>query len=171
MQPTRTAKSKDITLPSPIMGLNRKDSLAAMNPLFAVRMDNYIPMDNYVELRSGYSLYYQTNKPVKTMAMYNYPSHKKFFGIWNGKIYDITSAADVTDMEVTLTNDYCQTVQYKNYLYFMNGADTPQAFYVDSNDDEHIGNWGFSGTGLNDKKIIAASVSHEFIWFVEKKAL
>ena len=173
MQPTRTVKSKDITLPSPIMGLNRKDSIAAMNPLFAVRMDNYIPMDSYVELRSGYSTYYKQVEPypVKTLAAYHYPSHNKFFGVWNGKIWDITSTADVTDMEVTLTNDYCQTVQYKNYLFFMNGADTPQAFYVDSNNDEHIGDWGFSGTGLTGSKIIAAAVSHEFIWFVEKGSL
>lgn len=166
----RNVKSKDLTLPSPIMGLNRRDSLAAMNPLYAVRMDNYIPMDNYVELRSGYSLYYRQQTPytVETLASYHYPSHNKFFGVWNGKIWDITSNTNVTDMNVALTDDYCQTIQYKNYLYFMNGLDTPKAFYVDSNDDEHIGDWGFTGTGLNASKVIAGAVSKEFLWFVEK---
>lgn len=169
----RAVKSKDITLPSPIMGLNRKDSEAAMNPLFAVRMDNYIPMESYVELRPGYSMYYRpaTAYNVKTLASYHYPSQDRFFGIWNGKIWDITSPASVTDMEVTLTNDYCQTLQYKNYLYFMNGADTPQAYYVDGNGDSHIGAWGFSGTGLSASKIISGAVSKEFIWFIEKGTL
>lgn len=173
-QINRNVKSRDITLPSPIMGLNCRDSVAAMNPLFAVRMDNYIPMDSYVELRSGYSTYYrQTGTPhaVKTLAAYHYPSYNRFFGIWNGKIWNISSSSNVTDMGVTLTSDDCQTVQYKNYLYFMNGADTPKAFYIDSNGDPHIGDWGFTGTGLTATKIIAASVSHEFLWFVEKGTL
>lgn len=173
IQVNRAVKSRDITIPSPIMGLNKKDSEAAMNPLFAVRMDNYIPMDSYVELRSGYSVYYRQSEahPVKTLASYHYPSHDKFFGVWNYKIYDITSKNNVTDMGVTLTNDNCQTLQYKNYIYFMNGADTPKAFYVDSNGDEHIEDWGFSGTGLTASKIINGAVSKEFLWFVEKGSM
>mgnify|MGYP003298694989 CR=1 FL=1 len=167
----RNVKSKDITIPSPIMGLNRKDSLAAMNPLYAVRMDNYIPMDSYVELRPGYSLYYGGTTPVRTLAAYHYPSNDHFFGIWNYKIWDITNASSVEDLGVTLTNDYCQTVQYKNYMYFMNGTDTPQAFYVDGNNEAHIGNWGFTGTGLSGSKIVSGAVSHEFLWFVEKGTL
>jgi hypothetical protein len=171
-QVNRAVKSKDITIPAPIMGLNKEDPVSAMNPLYAVRMDNYIPMDNYVELRPGYSMYYQFESgKIKTLSSYHYPSHNKFFAVVNGKIWDVTSATNVTDMNVTLTNDYCQTVQYKNYLYFMNGNDTPKAFYVDNNGDEHIGDWGFTSTNLNASKIIAGTVSKEFLWFIEENTL
>ena len=173
-QVNRGVKSKEITLPAPIMGLNRKDPVSAMQPLYAITMDNYIPLDSKVELRSGYVTYTTLgvkNSPVKTLAAYHYPSYDAFFAVYDGKIGDISTPSEPEDMEVSLTDDYCQTVQYKNYLYFVNGSDTPQAYYVDSNGQSHIGNWGFSGANLTDNKIINASVSKEFLWFVEKNSL
>lgn len=171
----RAVKSREITLPSPIMGLNRKDPVSAMNPLFAVTMDNYIPLDSKVELRSGYSLFSKLGTDgslVKTLAAYHYPSYDKFFAVYGGKIWDIsTTPSTPVDMGVTLTDDYCQVIQYKNYLYFVNGSDQPIAYYVDGNGDENIGAWGFSGTGLTDTRIISGSVSKEFLWFVEKGTL
>lgn len=172
-QVNRAVKSRDVTIPSPIMGLNCEDSLAAMNPLYAVRMDNYIPTDNFVELRAGYTRYCTLGNDmskVKTLAAYHYPSYDAFFAVYEHKLWDITSNNPV-DMEVALSEDWCQTVQYKNYLYIMNGIDTPLAYYVDGNGDAHIGNWGFSGTNLNDTKIIAGTVSKEFLWFVEKNTM
>ena len=170
----RAVKSKEITLPSPIMGLNKRDSLAAMPPMFAVEMDNFIPLDNKVELRPGYSTYYEfadKGNKVWSLIPYRLPSYNHLFATYDGKLYDITSTASVTEMGVSLTNNYCQYVQYKNYLYIMNGLDTPLAFYVDSNGDGHIGTWGFSGTGLNAARIIAGAVSKEFLWFIEKGTL
>ena len=41
----RGVKSREITLPAPIKGLNKKDPLSAMEPLYAIEMDNYIPLD------------------------------------------------------------------------------------------------------------------------------
>lgn len=156
------------------MGLNRKDSLAAMNPLFAVTLDNYIPQDSYLELRPGYTKYCTVGTDaefVKTLAPYHYPSYDHLFAVYGGKIWDISSPDTPTSMGVTLTDDYCQVVQYKNYLYFMNGKDQPIAFYVDSGGQDNIGAWGFSGTGLTDTKIISGAVSKEFLWFIEKDSL
>lgn len=170
-QVNRNVKSKEITLPAPIMGLNRKEPLSAMEPLYAIQMDNYIPLDSKIELRPGYTKYCTLSGQVQTLAAYHYPSYDAFFAVQGGKIYDITTPTEPTDLEVALTNDYCQTVQYKNYMYFMNGADTPQAYYVDGNGDAHIGAWGFTGTGLTATKIINGAVSKEFLWFVEKGSL
>lgn len=172
----RAVKSKEVTLPAPIKGLNRKQPLSAMEPLYAVTMDNYIPLDSKVELRSGYTLYatlgtQDTASKVKTLAAYHYPSHNKMFAVYGGKIWDITTGSSPVDLGVTLTNSQCQWVQYKNYIYFMNGADTPIAYYTDANGDPQIGAWGFSGTGLTASKIIAGTVSKEFLWFVEKGTL
>lgn len=175
LQVNRAVKSQEVTLPAPIAGLNKKEPISAMEPLFAIEMDNYIPLDSKVELRSGYSIFSTlgtAGKIVKTLAAYNYPSYNTLFAVYNGKIWDVsTNPSTPADMGVTLTEDYCQTVQYKNYLYFVNGADTPQVYYVDSNGDSHCEAWGFSGTGLTASKIINCSVSKEFLWFVEKGSL
>ena len=173
-QAIRTVKSKEITLPAPIMGLNKKDPISAMAPLFAVEMDNYIPLDGKVELRPGYSLFAAletSGAPVKSMAAFKYPQHDKLFAFCDGKMWDVTHADSPEDMNISLSTTYCQTIQYKNYLYVVNGFDTPKVFYVDSNGDEHIGNWGFSNENLQDSRIINGAVSKEFLWFVEKGTL
>ena len=167
----RGVKSKDIIIPAPIQGLNARDALSAMSPLYAVTMDNYIPTDTTVVLRNGYSKYIKLGNNavgIRTLAYYSCPGHLRFLAVYDGDIYDVSAANLGTSLGVTLTDNNCQTVQYKNYLYFLNGADTPQAFYVDSNNDAHIGAWGFSGTGLTGSNIIAGAVSKERLWFVEK---
>ena len=171
----RAVKSREITLPSPIQGLNRRDSLSAMAPMFAVTMDNYIPLDSKVELRPGYSVYYEfATKKAKVWSLipYRLPDYNRFFATYDGKLYDITSPNDVAQVnDVALTDTYCQYVQYKNYLYIMNGMDTPKVFYIDNNGDEHISNWDFSAENLNAARIIAGAVSKEFLWFIEKGTL
>ena len=77
----RAVKSREIILPSPIQGLNRRDSLSAMQPLFAVVMDNYIPLDSKVELRPGYSVYYEfPTKKAKVWSLipYRLPDYNRF---------------------------------------------------------------------------------------------
>ena len=173
-QALRTANSKEVTLPAPIMGLNKKDPISAMGPLFAIEMDNYIPLDGKLELRPGYSLYASFQKSglkVKSLAAYQYPQHNKFFAFYDNKMWDVTTEGTLTDMEILLSTSSCQTIQYKNYLYVLNGLDTPKIFYVDANGDEHVGNWGFSNENLQNSRIISGAVSKEFLWFIEKNTL
>ena len=169
----RGVKSREITLPAPIKGLNKKDPISAMEMLYANEMDNYIPLDGKVELRPGYRLYstFSGGAKVKTLAAYRYPNYDRFFAFHDTKMYDITNPNEPVDMGISLSTSYCQTVQYKNYLYVLNGLDTPKVFYIDSNGDEHIDDWGFSGGNLQATRIIAGAVSKEFLWFVEKGSL
>lgn len=172
VQVNRGARSRDIIIPAPILGLNKKDSLGAMAPLYAITMDNYIPLDNRISLRPGYSSYVKLDKKVETLASYVKPSYNKFVAIANGKAYDVTSPANVSQIEgVSFSKSRCQTVQYKNYLFFFNGLDTPKVFYFDSKDTLKFEDWSFSAEGLQPQRIIAGAVSHEFLWFVEKNTL
>ena len=135
----RAVKSKEITLPAPIWGLNRKDPISAMEPLYAITMDNYIPMDSKVELRPGFTSYVRmgtAGEKVKTLAAYHRPSYDALFAIYNNKIWNITNPASVTDMGVSLSNSYVQTLQYKDYMFFVNGADTPLVYYIDNNKEK-----------------------------------
>ena len=174
-QVNRGAKSADYILPAPIAGLNARDSLGAMSPNFAIRMDNYIPLDNKVALRSGYSSYVkfdtENKSKVETLVAYNKPNADRMIAICGGGAYNVSSPANVSKYDVEFVESRCQTVQYKNYLYFMNGIDTPKAFYIDDEGKEHFEDWGFEATNLQPARIIAGAVSHEFLWFVEKNTL
>lgn len=173
-QVNRGNKSRDVIIPAPVLGLNARDAVSAMQPLYALKMDNYFPLGSSVVLRNGYGVHKEmggNGGGVKTLVSYKKPNHNKMLAVYENKIYNVSTAAGEAYSGITLTNSECQTIQYKNYLYFMNGADTPKAYYVDDNGDEHIANWGFTGTNLIATRIIAGAVSKERLWFVEKDTL
>ena len=94
-QVNRGAKSVDFILPAPIAGLNARDSLSAMSPNYAIRLDNYIPMDNKLALRSGYSSYvkFEGKSKVETLVAYNKPNENRMIAIYGGKAYNVSSPA------------------------------------------------------------------------------
>lgn len=167
----RAVKSRDFILPAPILGLNARDALGAMQPLYAITMDNYLPLDNKIALRPGYSLHVSLGAPVRTLAAYCKPSGNELIAIAGKKAYNISGRSNVCSYEIQFTNSYCQHVQYKNYLYFMNGSDKPRVFYIDDEGVEHFEEWGFTADNLQPERIIAGSMSKEFLWFVEKDTL
>jgi hypothetical protein len=138
----RGNKSRDIILPSPIKGLNKRDAISAMDSLYAITMDNYIPLDNKVELRSGYELYAKIGHQVRTIVAYNKPLYNQFIALANNKAYNITSNANIKEYDVEFSNTYCQTVQYKDRLFFLNGEETPKQYYIDDESVEHFEEWG-----------------------------
>ena len=173
MNVNRAVKSHDFILPAPIYGLNVRDSLDAMEPLYAITMDNYIPMDSKVQLRPGYGLFANLGIPkIIALANYKKPNHNCFLAVGGGKIYNISNRENIVELgNVSSNATQCQTVQYKDRLFFVNGFNTPKVFYVDENGQENFGDWGFTGAGLTDANIINAAISKEFLWFVEKGTL
>lgn len=169
---TRNNKSVYITLASPINGLNKRDNILNMESKYALTMDNYIPLDTKIVLRKGYVSYAVLNKTVKSLISYNNGGNSRLFAVADHKIWDITDSADTSAVYSTgITNDNFQSAQYKNYLYLVNGSDTPIVFSIDSQGDESFDTWGFSGTNLTADKIINVSVSKQRLWFVEKDSL
>lgn len=175
-QVRRATVSKDYTLPSPIMGLNARDSISAMNPLYAITMDNYIPQESTVVLRNGYSQHAKLGENmigVQTLAAYEKEGSKRLLAIYGGSAYNVTSRTEgiPNKYEVEFTASHCQTVYYKDRLFFMNGVDTPKVFYIDDSGQETFSDWGFSAETLVPAKIIAGAVSKEFLWFIEQGTL
>lgn len=167
----RSVKSRDYILSAPILGLNARDALGAMQPLYAVTMDNYLPLDNKIALRPGYTLHTEIGAPVRTLASYRKPGQNELIAIAGGKAYNVSSGTAVRQYNVDFTDSYCQQTQYKNYLYFMNGSDKPRVFYIDDEGVEHFEEWGFSAENLHSERIIAGAASKEFLWFIEKDTL
>lgn len=170
--PIRNNKSVNVALPAPTKGLNARDSLANMDAGFAIVMDNYVPKDTKVALRAGYVSYVLFDNAVETLASYQSGENLRFFAISGGKAYKINSRGQKDAYEnVEFSTSYCQTAQYKNYLYFVNGQDTPKVFYIDAEGVEHFENWGFNAGGLIPASIVNIGVSKQRLWFVEKNSL
>lgn len=168
----RENKSVSVTLPAPIKGLNRRDSLADMEATYAIEMDNYIPLDTKVVLRKGYVLHTQLAGVTGTLAVYKNGMASKMLAVSGGKFWNISSKNKVYAYEdISVSGNYFNTAQYKNYLYFVNGVDVPKVYYVDEQGHEHLDNWGFKADNCNERAIINVSVSKQHLWFIEKGTL
>lgn len=172
-QVNRANKSISFTLSSPVKGLNLRDNPLNMDAGYALVMDNYIPLNNKVVLRKGYVRYLSTAGKVETLASYNADGYKHLLAVWGTKLHNITSADSVTDFNTpAFTVNSCIARQYKNYLYFVNGSDTPKVYYVDSNGAEHFEDWHFVyDDGEQNRYIANVSVSKQRLWFVERNSL
>lgn len=122
------------SLPSPIGGWNAKDALSAMDPRYAVQMDNIFPLTTEVMLRKG-EVDWATGLPgaTDTVAGYNSTTTNKLFAASGTGIYDVTSQGAVGAAVVTgLTSIRLQHVNYAtsagSYLYLVNGVDKPNLY-------------------------------------------
>lgn len=168
----RGNKSINYNLPAPIKGLNVRDSLADMEPEYAITMDNYMPLDTKVALRKGYVDYVSLPEKVCTLAEYKAGDSNYFLAVSGGKAYNISSRKNVyTYKDIKFSNSYCRTQQYKNYLYFVNGSDLPKVYYQDESGAEHFEDWGFSAEKLNPIRIVNIGLSKQRLWFVESGSL
>ena len=171
-QINRSTKSVNYTLPAPCGGLNMRDSLDKMDITDAVVMDNYIPQDTKVTLRKGYSQYTKSKKSFQTLCAYKKYDYSRFIGISEGYIYNLTSKHNIRIIsDIVFNNSRCQSFQYKDRLYLMNGTDIPKVYYVNDNGEDTIEEWNFDGENLIAEKIIAGAVSKQFLWFVEKGSM
>lgn len=173
-QQNRGSKSQNITLPAPIGGLNARDSLDLMQATDAIVMDNYIPTETKVSLRRGFARYASIGAAVKTLAAYDTPHAKRLIAVAGSKAYNISSKQSISEYEDVLFNsDVCQTVQYKDRLFFMNGVDVPKMFYINENSSEAFSDWAFTSEveSFAPQKLIAGAVSKERLWFVERGSL
>lgn len=111
----RIVKSESI--PAPIKGLNTRDPLAAMDPMHAIQLTNFVCTPQGLAVREGYREY-ASGMPgtVRTLMAYRAPlsSNNRMFAFSGGNVYDITAGGAVgapvvsgltgTDVEtVTLT--------------------------------------------------------------------
>lgn len=97
-QKAQRARSKAISLPSPVGGWNAIDSIAAMPPKDAVLMVNWFPLTTSVTLRSGYENWATgISGQVESLLAYSGASVNALFGInKNGSVYDVTVQGPIT---------------------------------------------------------------------------
>lgn len=52
----RGRKARSVSLPAPVGGLNTRDALAAMEPIYAHSIENWFPAGTHLEARKGYAI-------------------------------------------------------------------------------------------------------------------
>lgn len=134
-RPTRRQESRTTSVPAPIGGWNRRDSVAVMKPTDAIAMDNWFPTASDIMVRKGCSAHATgisvggSPARVETTAVYRPAagSHKMF--AWaSSALFDATGVGPVPAALVTgLTNARWQTANYStaagHFMLAVNGAD------------------------------------------------
>ena len=113
---------------APIGGWNARDSVAEMNPLDAVVLNNFYPTPSQIQLRKGYTQFATgITGQVDTLMQYSGGSTSKLFAAAGSVIYDVSSGGVATSAVTGLGSDRWQYVNDSttggNFLVAVNGTD------------------------------------------------
>lgn len=161
----RPSVARGASIPAPVEGWDAVSPLAAMKPTRAVRLINWFPQPDWVELRRGFTRHCDTMSglPIETVAAYQGTGLNKLFAASGPVIYDVSQ--EVASVALSgLTNarwQYCNfATTGGNFLYMVNGADTPR--YYDGT------NWAtatITGTGITSADFITVTPHKNRLWF------
>jgi hypothetical protein len=125
-----TAQSNAV--PSPIGGLNTRDSVDLLPETDAIRLDNFFPARSHVQVRNGYDDHV-TGLPstVQSLMVYASGTTSTMFAASGAAVYDVTSAGSVGSAVITsLSNAQFQWVNMTtsggSFLFICNGEDAPR---------------------------------------------
>jgi hypothetical protein len=124
-----------VHLAAPLKGWNTRDPVAAMDPLYALVLDNLFPMQGEVQSRAGYSNWATgANGTVKSLAQHQGPDGTgTLFAATDSGIYDATATGSMGAVVATLTEGFWDSVNFTNsagttFLWGCNGVDPVQVF-------------------------------------------
>lgn len=153
------------SIPAPIGGWNARDDIGNMKADEAIVLDNWFPQTNYVELRGG-SASHATGLVGTVEALFEYSSGttRKLLGFANGEVLDCSSAGAVGAALATgNTADRWQSVNFRGYGLFVNGADTPTKF-----DGTTWSTTAWTGSGLTPENLIGINIFKSRVFLIEK---
>ena len=160
-------RANSVSLPAPVGGWNARDSLAAMDPLDAVTLENLFPGTTSVNSRSGYTQF-STGWPgqVETVMSYSGSTTSELWGISNGEIYEAVSGAIGAAAVTGLTNSRWQyinlTTSGGSFIEMCNGADGVYTYNGTSWIDQS-GNI----TGVTAANLVNINLFKNRVWFCE----
>ena len=166
----RAFKAALSSISAPTGGWNARDALGAMELTDAVSIENWYPSTSDLQLRMGYSNF-STGLPsqVESLMAYNGLTANKMLAGSGTALYNVTSGGAVgAAVKSGLTNVRFQYQNYANtsgnYLYMVNGADSPMYWDGTTFTDAAI-------TGVTKANLIHINQHKNRLWFVEKNTL
>ncbi len=166
-RPPRHAVASGASIPPPIEGWDAISPVQAMSPKRAIKLENWFPQLSWVELRRGSSRYatLPNTDPIESVMSYQGASATALFAASGTSIWDITAGGSIISADVTgLTNSRWQHVNFAgtggDFLYLVNGADTPR-FYDGSSWISAV----ITGSGIDPTAFVHVQVHKGRIWF------
>ena len=165
------------SLPAPIGGWNARDSLANMDPMDAVTLENMFPTVSATTLRGGYTKWSTgLDGQVQSLFVYSGGATTKGFAVTDSsKLYDVTATGAVgAPVLTTLGNgnwEYTNiTTSGGSYLYAVNGVHAP-LLYDGTNWVSITGSGTISITGVTTTTLVNVLLFKNRIWFIQKDTL
>lgn len=169
---------KDVVIkiqPAPIKGWDAISPVAAMEPEYAVTLDNWVPRTGYCELRGGYNPWSQglgvgTTPSVNTLMAYRPPNADEALFAASGQfIYNVSNYGPYTVEVASRLSDRWQHINFtpgggaSSYLLCVNGIDPCLAY--------NGTNWFIPAiTGVSSTTLINIQSFKRRIWFVQKNS-
>lgn len=175
----RNEKSR--TVPAPIRGWNTRDAIAAMDPLAAIRLDNFFPDSSGCSLRRGHSEFTTLSTsigPIETLKEHaGLTGTKKLLAAVKHaatptyRIYSVTTAGVVTNETgaLTVSNSRWSFVDFidsggNSWIIGVNGVDN--ALFYDGTALTQPGTF----TGVAETDLIQAFNFQGRIYFLKKNS-
>lgn len=159
-----------VTVPAPTKGINDYDSIANMDPTFALDMLNMFPAARALVVRNGYKEWTTGfTKVVRTLMTYGaFSGGDKLFGVTDDGVYNITTTGVLGVLDKALTNGFTDYVNFANvagnFLISVNGTDL--GVYYDG------ATWtDMSTTVQTTDNCSVVHVYNHRLWFAEKESM
>lgn len=160
------------SIPSPVGGLNARDSIAEMKPEDALILTNVFPEETEVRVRGGFDLHRTgLDGAVETLMVWNGPTSSKLLVVNDGDVGDVSATGSApTAIATSLTSDRFQYTNFSNsagnFIIAVNGADDPKKY-----DGTTFSTTTITASGLTAANLIYVNSHKERLWFVEKNSM
>lgn len=130
----KAAVSQSASIPAPTGGWNARDSIASMDAMDAVMLENWFPLTTELMLRKGYTQHATgITGQVESLLVYNAGNVGSMFAVADGAFHDVTAsgvvgAAVVSGQNNSRWNYTNIATAGGNFLYAANGVDKPQLY-------------------------------------------
>lgn len=154
-------------IPSPTGGWDAISPLSAMEPKYAVTLENIVPRPGWVEFRGGYNAWTQgLGNPVESILVYRPPgSAQRMFAASGSIIYEVSTYGIFTSVVTAQSNARWQYINFtpaggSTYIYAVNGANNPLIFDGTTWTNPAI-------TGVLNSSLVNINVHKRRIWFIQ----
>lgn len=127
-------KAVPFSLPAPIRGLNARDPIAQIPPMFAYKFTNFWPREGVVEMRKGAETR-NTGLGSFVRSLHEYApasGSRKLFASTATAVYDVTASGPVGSAVFTCLSGNWKSCNFSNtggnWLFMANAVDAPRRF-------------------------------------------
>ena len=123
--------SPKVDIPAPVGGLNTRDNRGDMEISDAIILENWIPANQAVQARKGYSVWTDDlTGEIESLLVYLNGTTSQMLATVGGEIYELgqTPLSSSTLRASSKTNDRWQQTMFNKFLLIVNGDDAPLAW-------------------------------------------